>query len=950
VGRTSFSLTQLASAEDIGWCANITSPGIYTLNTSINSAGTCFNVTGADVIIDCNSFTINYASSATGHGVYSNSTNTTVKNCNINTSVPHTSTGGIYFKNASNGTVFNNNITSIGVNWGISLGYGTNNTNVSYNNITTKDGYGVIVDYNCSNNFISYSTIHATGSAANSYGVLMQRGSNNNDIFGNNITVDGTSANSIGIELWTRDIDGYPPLYNDSVFDNNVYSAQTGIDLYMVDRCSAYNNNVTAVQTGIHLQALSSNSSIHNNNITAASEGWYYGVYIDYSAGNLSVINNNILVTGDYSTGIYLEYNRQTDNPSGAISHVNNNNITMEGLGDSSGWGGYGIYFYRTTFFNVSSNNINTSGLDSWAVYFAGSSSDPSSNNTFNNNVLNAQNAKDIVLGDYSHDNIFMNETIGEYFPTKISYTYSGNFEIDGVEIPPSDPVDYSNISKYVNVTNLTGSNWLFLNISYSAEDIPVGKNESLMVMLDYNSTDWKNVSYSLVDIENKTISGNATSFSILVPLVTASAGGGDSTNPVAAQGANPADSYNSTSSSVTFDMKCYDNVAVSMIQLWTNTTGTWGANYTNDSYTNDTWLNITVPGISDAQNYKWAVWCNDTASQTNITENRTFNINYVAPTILWDGGGDVTLKNNTNVTNQTNPVTPSNETNQTKENAGAQVGGSSCGDNRCDVDETSKTCCKDCRCSPNSKILGILVISYDCTDNGCMGRFNWRSLLYLIILIAIILIILPFVYNPLKRLTLEKVVQRITNFVSLKKKQEDILGDIKTKNRQDPSDAFYNIQKFNNKIRKNSGWGIKLCLNRRTRLRDRVKISPGMIGKMIDKKKIPYSQAGKIKSLDSDRMRALDEMADWFGKYKKLVEKEKILMKSENYKNLGHSAIRMEIKNKINSVQAIFEEETNIARKLKGNLDRLHKDEDGILDILHHKEQDKVKKLIKNR
>jgi len=102
----------------------------------------------------------------------------------------------------------------------------------------------------------------------------------------------------------------------------------------------------------------------------------------------------------------------------------------------------------------------------------------------------------------------------------------------------------------------------------------------------------------------------------------------GDTTNPIAVQGTSPPDDYDSSSDSITFDMKCSDNSAVSMIQLWTNTTGTWHANYTNDSYTNDTWLNITVAGIPNGQNYKWAVWCNNTVGFTNMTENRTFSVN----------------------------------------------------------------------------------------------------------------------------------------------------------------------------------------------------------------------------------------------------------------------------------------------------------------------------------
>jgi hypothetical protein len=39
-------------------------------------------------------------------------------------------------------------------------------------------------------------------------------------------------------------------------------------------------------------------------------------------------------------------------------------------------------------------------------------------------------------------------------------------------------------------------------------------------------------------------------------------------------------------------------------------------------------------PGIPDGSNYQWAVWCNDTSGLTNITENRTLNIDNTAPAI----------------------------------------------------------------------------------------------------------------------------------------------------------------------------------------------------------------------------------------------------------------------------------------------------------------------------
>ncbi|MCX6742561.1 MAG: hypothetical protein NTX24_05340 [Candidatus Pacearchaeota archaeon] len=133
----------------------------------------------------------------------------------------------------------------------------------------------------------------------------------------------------------------------------------------------------------------------------------------------------------------------------------------------------------------------------------------------------------------------------------------------------------------------------------------------------------WFNASISVPGTYNITIiTINSTGWSINSYLnVTVN----DTIAPIAS-GTNPIDNYNSSSSTVYFNISCSDNYNVSWIQLWTNTTGTWAANYSNWSYTNNTWLNVTVTGINESRNYKWMVYCNDSAGRTNITTNRTFS------------------------------------------------------------------------------------------------------------------------------------------------------------------------------------------------------------------------------------------------------------------------------------------------------------------------------------
>jgi hypothetical protein len=107
-----------------------------------------------------------------------------------------------------------------------------------------------------------------------------------------------------------------------------------------------------------------------------------------------------------------------------------------------------------------------------------------------------------------------------------------------------------------------------------------------------------------------------------------------DATNPVASLGTNQTNNYNSSASSLVFDLKCSDNIGVSTLQLWSNWTGAWHANQTNATPINDTWWNVTVAGIPDGT-WKWGARCNDTAGNVDWTDtNRTLTVDATAPSI----------------------------------------------------------------------------------------------------------------------------------------------------------------------------------------------------------------------------------------------------------------------------------------------------------------------------
>ena len=105
-----------------------------------------------------------------------------------------------------------------------------------------------------------------------------------------------------------------------------------------------------------------------------------------------------------------------------------------------------------------------------------------------------------------------------------------------------------------------------------------------------------------------------------------------DSTGPTATLGTNPLSTYNSSSASVTFDLKCADDVEADFIQLYTNFTGTWAVNSTNSTPVNNTYWNVSLVGILDGR-YIFGVYCNDSGGSGDWAENRTVTIDTTDPT-----------------------------------------------------------------------------------------------------------------------------------------------------------------------------------------------------------------------------------------------------------------------------------------------------------------------------
>jgi hypothetical protein len=106
--------------------------------------------------------------------------------------------------------------------------------------------------------------------------------------------------------------------------------------------------------------------------------------------------------------------------------------------------------------------------------------------------------------------------------------------------------------------------------------------------------------------------------------------------NPLASFGTNPVDNFNSSSNSVTFELKGSDNLDVDFLRLYGDWSGSWIANQTNSSPINDTIWTVTVDGIPEGQ-HLWAVWVNDTSisGNENFTDtNRTLTVDLTVPSV----------------------------------------------------------------------------------------------------------------------------------------------------------------------------------------------------------------------------------------------------------------------------------------------------------------------------
>lgn len=297
--------------ENLSDCGTINTPGLYILNGSLKSTGTCFTITTNNVSIDCNNSVIYYSNTSAdsaGNGIQAfNLTNITIKNCNIkiaNASIQNSSAAAIYFANTNNSLMENNIVNTSTSASGIKV-YGGFNLQIINNTgigdpagleIGGNDGVSMTVGANITNNkgISTYSSIGISIDANDSF------------VINNNGTSDSYQGMSINVkntvvrDNWALSDSGTEAIYLTcigSVGDtwschnatNNTGIGINGATGIAVDGGrSILINNTGKSDTGYGLQYASSVSGRYVSTGNTGISGSSYAIDISSIGGNFT--------------------------------------------------------------------------------------------------------------------------------------------------------------------------------------------------------------------------------------------------------------------------------------------------------------------------------------------------------------------------------------------------------------------------------------------------------------------------------------------------------------------------------------------------------------------------------------------------------------------------------------------------------------------------------------
>ncbi|MCK4522257.1 MAG: right-handed parallel beta-helix repeat-containing protein, partial [Nanoarchaeota archaeon] len=285
-----------ANAASISNCSVLDQAGTtYTLDNDIlNSANsTCINIEANNIVLDCQGYRIDGINGSSTYGVYSNSSNTTIRGCNITEW-----SEGIYFNGSYNSLIKNstvNNNSEYGIHMdSCTTGLGNNNiTDVTAsNNIGGQHGFGIFIYYSTGIN-TNHNLLGITANS-NSEGIVVNGASNNtftNIVATNNsegIYVKNSNNNTFtNITLknntWGFTIDDY-----DSFSWNNILKSS-----YIGD----------SGQYGVYLDTIECSNYFYNNIFNNTNNVYFEDTYVNY--WNTTNQTGTNIVNGGFIGGNY---------------------------------------------------------------------------------------------------------------------------------------------------------------------------------------------------------------------------------------------------------------------------------------------------------------------------------------------------------------------------------------------------------------------------------------------------------------------------------------------------------------------------------------------------------------------------------------------------------------------------------------------------------------------
>ncbi|MEK7816703.1 MAG: NosD domain-containing protein, partial [Actinomycetota bacterium] len=319
-------------------CSNLATAGATsTMTTNLSISGsTCFNVTAANVTLDCSGYSITGNNSTGTYGIYSNQSNTTVKNCIISNFER-----GIFFNATAGGTIQNNALSGNKLYLLSSTG-----ATISGNNASGVANSAIYFE-SSSSNTIANNTANATTQSA-----FVLSSSSSSNLTGNTF-ISPTDA-----------------LYMQASSSNNftgntaTASTQRAIALFAASGSNSFTlNNATAGADAIYLAAGSSSNSFTSNIANASGSN---AVHLHFGANDNNRFVGNTLTAGSGGTAIYGESGGSNTFLQNNISSgvwVNSNDATNVFNNSTEG----NIYYFANNTPAWQAFDIKDTNHDGWA-------------------------------------------------------------------------------------------------------------------------------------------------------------------------------------------------------------------------------------------------------------------------------------------------------------------------------------------------------------------------------------------------------------------------------------------------------------------------------------------------------------------------------------------------------------------------------------------------------